>query len=347
MKNITLKSVLAIAIISTIAQTTLADDTAKSQEEITEDSGTVSFEITFDKNKSDENDSGFDIKVKKDGVELDKDATESEMEEWEENFLKTMDEFFSESPRKGIFAIQQDRDSGFLELGFGLKTSNTETKMREGFEGLQFAKELNAGIQLSGLFFEYFSASPNRALFGLNFFNSDWVGLDIIIGNEHRNFADKKADTLLLPINVRHADFTGGIRSTVYLGPVIVQGQVRREISSFHGGYTGSLQTGTSVQIKNLSLHAVVGASFQSEEVVDYYYGVTPTEVSANFAQYNPGSDTTQTAEVGASYPMGEDWVLRGQINYTNYSEDIVNSPFWNSDETEQITSKLMLMLVL
>jgi outer membrane scaffolding protein for murein synthesis (MipA/OmpV family) len=310
--------------------------------------GEIRIELTIDEGETDDDaDDEVDVKIYRDGKQLSEEETDAEMEEWEEEIVEGLEDAFKGTPRKGIFALHQDRDGGFLELGFGLHYSDGETMMREGFEGLEFDTELNASLQISGLFYEYYSESGQNGLFGLNFYNNDFIGMDLIIGKEHDAFAEDKEDTLLLPISVRNADWSAGFRSAVYLGPLVVQGQVRREITDYHGGFTASLQSGLGFQIRNLNIHGVVGASYQSEEVVDYYYGVTAAEASTNFAEYNPGEDLTYNAEVGASFPISEDWIIRGQVNYTQYSESIVNSPFWAGDNTEHFSSRLMMMLVL
>jgi outer membrane protein len=343
MNNLSIKTLITLPIIIGVFQwASAADDLEATNTEAVDSK--VSIEFTYDESIKDENgDPEVAVQVRKNGKRLE----DEELEEWETEVMEGLENVFKGTPRKGIFALQQDRDSGFLELGFGLKSSDSLEMMREGFEGLEFATEFNVGVQLSGLFYEYFSDSGNRGVFGVNFYNNDWIGLDLIGGLEHDKFADDKEDTLLLPIDVRHADFTGGFRSTVYLGPLVVQGQVRKEITKYHQGYTGSLQAGTNVQIRNLNIHAVAGASYQSAEVMDYYYGVTSSEVSPNFAEYKAGEDIRYNAEIGASYPLGESWVLRGKVDYTQYSDSMINSPFWESDSNEHISSALMLMLVL
>lgn len=318
--------------------------------EITKDTpeGEIRIELTIDDGDTeDESDDEVDVKIYRDGKQLSDEEADAEMEDWEEEIVEGLEDAFKGTPRKGIFALYQNRDSGFLELGFGLHYSDGETMMREGFEGLEFDTELNASLQISGLFYEYYSESGQNGLFGLNFYNNDFIGMDLIVGKEHDAFATDKEDTLLLPIHVRKADWSAGFRSAVYLGPFVVQGQVRREITNYHGGFTASVQSGLGFQIRNLNIHGVVGASYQSEEVVDYYYGVTSAEANANFAEYNPGDDLTYNAEVGASFPISEDWIIRGQVNYTQYSDDIVNSPFWSGDSNEHLSSRLMMLLVL
>lgn len=347
-----------------ISGTTLADDSLPEENtaEITHqedgtatveivkqtDAGNMTIEVTIDEgDPDDKDDDEVDFRIYRDGKELSDEETDAELEEWEEEVMEALEDAFRGNPRKGIFALAQDRDGGFLELGFGLEYSDGETMMREGFEGLELDTQLNASLQISGLFYEYYSDSGRNGVFGLNFFNSDYVGMDIIFGKEHDSFAKDKEDELLLPIKVRNADWSVGFRSAIYLGPLVLQGQIREEISGQHGGFTASLQSGASVQIKNLNLHGIVGASYQSEEVVDYYYGVTEAEANADFAAYDPGYDLTYNAEVGASYPISEDWIVRGQVNYTQYSKDIIDSPFWDGDNQEHLSSRLMLMLVL
>jgi outer membrane scaffolding protein for murein synthesis (MipA/OmpV family) len=318
--------------------------------EITKDTpeGKMRIELTIDEGETDDDsDDEVDFKIYKDDKELTDDEVDEELEEWEEELMESLDEAFRGTPRKGIFALQQDRDGGFLELGFGMQYSDGLTMMREGFEGVEFATELNASLQISGLFYEYYSESGQNGLFGLNFYNNDFIGMDLIIGKEHDSFAKDKEDELLLPINVRNADWSAGFRSAVYLGPLVLQGQVRKEITDYHNGWTASVQTGTSIQIKNLNIHGLVGASYQSEEVMDYFYGVTAAEVSSDFSEYNPGEDITYNAELGASYPVSENWIVRGQVNYMQYSDSLVDSPFWEGENTEHVSSRLMLMLVL
>lgn len=312
------------------------------------DNGRTVIELTIDEgDPDDETDDDVDFKIYRDGEELNDAETDAELEEWEQEVMEKLDDAFRGRPRKGIFALAQDRDGGFLELGVGLEYSDGETMIREGFEGLEVDTQLNASLQLSGLFYEYYSDSGRNGVFGLNFLNTDYVGMDVIIGKEHDSFAKDKDDELLLPINIRKADWSVGFRSAVYLGPLVIQGQIREEFTGLHEGFTASLQTGARLQIKNLNLHGIVGASYQSEEVMEYYYGVTAAEANSDFAEYRPGEDLTYHGEVGASYPINEDWIIRGQMNYTQYSQSIIDSPFWSGDNREHLSSRLMLMLVL
>lgn len=342
MNRLSLTMLVALPILIGALQGVIASETHVAPQQRTGDAK-VSIEFTFDESiKEKQNDPEVNVKVTKNGRVLEDD----ELEEWETEIMEKLEGAFKGTPRKGIFALQQDKDSAFMEFGFGLKSSDSLTMMREGFEGLEFNTEFNIGVQVSGLFYEYFSESDNRGVFGLNFYNNSWLGLDLITGLEHKNFADDKEDTLLLPINVRHADFTGGFRSTIYAGPVIVQGQIRKEMTKYHQGFTSSLQAGTHLQIKNLNLHLVAGASYQSEEVVNYYYGVTSAEATSDFSTYQAGDDIKYNAEIGASYPVGEAWVMSGKVNYTQYSDSILNSPFWKGENNEHITSAIMLKLV-
>lgn len=346
-----------------IAGTALAEDAGNANDDavITHQDGTATVEIVKDTadgkmiieliidegDPEDEDDDDVSFRIYRDGRELSDDETDAELRAWEEDVTQSLNDALRREPRKGIFTLGRDRDSGFLELGVGLEYSDGKTLMREGFEGLEIDTQLNASLQVSRLFYEYYSDSGRNGVFGLNFFNSDYVGMDIIFGKEHDSFAKDKEDELLLPINVRNADWSVGYRSAVYLGPFVVQGQIRKEVSDLHDGFTASLQSGLNVQISSLNLHWIVGASYQSEEVVDYYFGVTPAEANTDFAAYDPGDDLTYSAEAGASYPISEDWIIRGQVNYTHYPRDIIDSPFWDGDNREHLNSRLMLMLVL
>jgi outer membrane protein len=70
---------------------------------------------------------------------------------------------------------------------------------------------------------------------------------------------------------------------------------------------------------------------------VDYYYGVSGAESSAQRPQYTGASATNLRAGAGTGYWFESGWQLLGGIGYTHLGEGIRSSPIVNRDDTRVI----------
>lgn len=71
---------------------------------------------------------------------------------------------------------------------------------------------------------------------------------------------------------------------------------------------------------------------WKSEKVVDYYYGVRPSENAYWSEQYQADSGWNQGAEVTARYILTDNWDLLLAVRYTQIADEIAASPLLDED---------------
>lgn len=76
-----------------------------------------------------------------------------------------------------------------------------------------------------------------------------------------------------------------------------------------------------------------LGISWQSAELVDYYYGVSGNEATAVRPVYQPDSTVNYLAGVRIAYPLGEQWALIADAGCEIYGPGITKSPIVDADE--------------
>ncbi len=224
----------------------------------------------------------------------------------------------------------KERSGGHLKLGFGYKevVNPYEDKKKDSGKTLF----LNARYQWeSRLFVE---ASFYRVLntglnVGYNVYNTENWNFDVttLIGHgeveaglydEGKLFYKKSAITRM-----------AGLRATGAFDKTTVQFVVA-PISS-NSDYDNQIYVSAwldrSFQYKNWLLYGAVGLEYRSQEMLDYYYGISDDMATKNFAAYTPNAGIDVTAEVGASYPIRRNWLFETYYRYTDLSDGVTQSP--------------------
>ena len=79
--------------------------------------------------------------------------------------------------------------------------------------------------------------------------------------------------------------------------------------------------------VNNLKISPSVGLAWQSNNLVDYYYGVRDDEVRAGRPAYDPGPAVNWLWGVDANYRLNERWTLLAGFTYYWFDSEIRNSP--------------------
>ncbi|TKS54857.1 MipA/OmpV family protein [Luteimonas yindakuii] len=93
------------------------------------------------------------------------------------------------------------------------------------------------------------------------------------------------------------------------------------------GGQEASLQYGYPLRVGGGVLTPIVGATWWSGDMADYYYGTLREEVARGVADYRPGAVTTPHAGVSFFRPLGRTWSLVGSLRYSQLPDAITDSP--------------------
>ncbi|MEZ7226375.1 MipA/OmpV family protein [Alteromonas sp. DY56-G5] len=100
-----------------------------------------------------------------------------------------------------------------------------------------------------------------------------------------------------------------------------------------HGGWIVDGYYAQAYQVYNWELHAGIGATLFSNEVVDYHAGISLEEATANRPVYEAGFGGRLSLDVSAQYPLSQDWVFVSGFTYKYYSEAFSDSPLYQRNQ--------------
>jgi MipA family protein len=233
-----------------------------------------------------------------------------------------------------------DNDNGgYFEIGLGVAYySNPVIGMPENNEKGEYHDEyyvdINARYQYQGFFVETFSQSIESLTFGYNFYDNKKWSMDWIATVQHGEMSENTSDDYR-DLNKRYTDFMMGPRSTHYLGKTILQFHLLKDISNTHHGELAALKLARHWQYRNWTLHGIVGATYRSDKVIDYYFGIDESEASEKFPVHTAKSGMAYIYEVGATYPLSEKWVFRSFVRRVDVDSEITQSPLILDDHGE------------
>jgi len=70
-----------------------------------------------------------------------------------------------------------------------------------------------------------------------------------------------------------------------------------------------------------------IALTWQSENLTNYYYGVSPAESLPDRPAYSPGAALNPGARLGYFAPVSNKWRLGAQVGYTKFASAITDSP--------------------
>ncbi|MBU1906390.1 MAG: MipA/OmpV family protein [Candidatus Omnitrophica bacterium] len=80
-----------------------------------------------------------------------------------------------------------------------------------------------------------------------------------------------------------------------------------------------------------------VGVKWLSDNLVEYYYGVTGSEATSARPVYEGGSTVNFIAGFSVAFPLGDKWAITGDFEYETLGSEIEDSPI--VDESDDFTT--------
>jgi hypothetical protein len=243
----------------------------------------------------------------------------------EQNTSKGLETFFAIGLAAGV------RETNFVNSDFERvnKTGN--------FAG--YAIEIQ--LRWNGLFLETPGLSQENvdALFsgpaiGYNFYNSKHWAFDIYAVTAFEP-AEYQFRSVILE---RERNYRLGLRATGYYSDYLAQ-FIATPVSFEDdiGGFNASFSLRRTWLVKNWNIYASLGVSYQSDEIVNHYWGVSETEAAqiadalnsenTPFTQYQADGGMFTVGEIGFEYPVSESFVVGGFISAVRRPNAVVNSP--------------------
>lgn len=123
-----------------------------------------------------------------------------------------------------------------------------------------------------------------------------------------------------------------GIEYQFSLAALDIQLQYLREFTGLHHGDELRLSIARHWVSGRHHVIGSLGAVWQSSDVVNYYYGVTPAEADAR-GTYTAGSGVSGIARIDWNYELTERWDLRLLTSYRQLPDEISASPLVDEDK--------------
>ena len=200
--------------------------------------------------------------------------------------------------------------------------------------------DLNLNLHYKRWFVEGFSQSLEQFTFGYNVANNDSWSFDAVALQQHAEIS-KDISKDLKGINERKEDFMLGIRTTGYWNNYIVQLHALTDISDTHSGQVYSAKIAHHWQQKNWNFHAILGSSYRTQSVTDYYYSVHADDASEKFPEFQAQAGFTHVFEIGATYPINQKWVFRSLYRHVELDQQWVGSPFIIEDHADLLINSI------
>lgn len=143
--------------------------------------------------------------------------------------------------------------------------------------------------------------------------------------------------------NADDSDELAGMSDTSYLVNTGVQAQYRllpfsftvaalHDVTGRTGGNSASAKMAVMVPLddQRFVLIPSVTATWIDSDITDYYYGVTSSEATSTRSAYDPGTAVNFGYGLTMKYKMAENWGVTLGYVFTQYANDIADSPIVN-----------------
>lgn len=112
-----------------------------------------------------------------------------------------------------------------------------------------------------------------------------------------------------------------------------LQAQWLHDVSGVHSGQEVRLSIARYYRRERHSLALALGANWQSDAVIDYYYGIRRSEVSLDESAYQGTAGVSGIASLEYRYALSERWTLRLHTSYRQLAKEIHRSPLITDDK--------------
>lgn len=232
-----------------------------------------------------------------------------------------------------------DTKAGTVGLGAGLRFGRSPYKYVESVSSLE--NENNADLvplylyEGKYLFFHGTRAGVHLLNNGLNDDLNTDIKLDLVAQYRFDRLETGASD-FYNGVNERDQTLEGGLSLAYHPQSEKEWGKISfsalNDIQSRHNGHVLDLTYQYNIALGNFQFHPYVSLIYQSQDFVDYYFGVDADEARADLPEYQPGAATFGRVGINTTYTLFDDWFLFANLSFENVDEEIENSPLVDKD---------------
>ncbi|NVK75280.1 hypothetical protein C0J08_09925 [Marinomonas sp. CT5] len=138
---------------------------------------------------------------------------------------------------------------------------------------------------------------------------------------------DKEDNDLLKHFDKRDDATELALQWTHYTPIVDITTAISTDVSNTHEGYEAKLMLSKKLQTRLGTFIPAAAIQHQSDELVDYYYGVSSKESNSRFSAYKGEAATNTNLSLTHVYPITAKWHLATRVAYDHLGEAIADSP--------------------
>lgn len=135
------------------------------------------------------------------------------------------------------------------------------------------------------------------------------------------------------PLEERSFTYLGGMETYIYNRFGTWRVALLHDLFDVHNGMEGQIKWNYHWSHQELSLDFAAFLDWKSQEIVDYYYGVRPSESAYWSLNYQAESGWNSGVEFTARYHMTPEWELLMTARYTRFADTIADSPLLDEDD--------------
>jgi len=132
----------------------------------------------------------------------------------------------------------------------------------------------------------------------------------------------------------RSFTYLGGVEAFLYTRFGIVKASVTHDLFNVHNGTEAQLKWLYNIPLDSWNFEFAAVLDWKSEQVIDYYYGIRPSESPYWSEKYQAESALNQSIEFTGQYVLTENWNILLVARYTDLADEIVDSPLLDKDYT-------------
>lgn len=168
---------------------------------------------------------------------------------------------------------------------------------------------------------------------GFNLVKDKGVTLSMI-GNYRLQGYDSSDSSFLQGMNDRENTLEAGMSAALQTHFGQIKLSILSDLMNEHNGQEIRLSLLKRYRFNKWIFTPSLSARWQSNEMVDYYYGVTQAEATVNRSSYEADSSIIFQFGILANYMMTDNWFLTGRLSTSLLPDEITKSPIVNNDIT-------------
>ena len=170
--------------------------------------------------------------------------------------------------------------------------------------------------------------------FGYSFFKTEDVTLNILASPRFMGYHSSESDALQGMAN-RENSFDVGVSGRYKLpgwGGPEVGVKILTDVGGVCNGQVATLFLTKKFSGHYFELTPSLGARVQTSSMVNYYYGVRPSEVAADRPEYKPGTAVNYFGDVMFNVGIHPNWIVISKVGVEFLDREITKSPIVNKD---------------